>query len=177
MCFCRYRTGIPWTQHLTTKDGVAPLPNRVQAIQNFPAPTTWRKLREFLGLVNFYHRFISHCAHILQPLNNFQKETVETPTLHTLSNRSKMYWLVSLFTLTLYPSAPLSIMTNAFDRAVGAVLQQQIDGHLQPISYFSRKITLTEKIYSTFDKELLAIYLSIKHFQYGRTQVLYHDRP
>ncbi|CAI9739666.1 XP_029654124.1uncharacterized protein LOC115227430 isoform X1 [Octopus vulgaris] len=44
------------------KDGIRPLPEKVDAIRNFPAPTSLRKLREFLGLVNFYRRFIPHCA-------------------------------------------------------------------------------------------------------------------
>ena len=38
-------------------------------IQDFPQPQTQRKLREFLGLVNFYHRFIPHGAELLQPLH------------------------------------------------------------------------------------------------------------
>ena len=48
--------------------GVKPLAVKVSAIQNFPQPTTQTKLREFLGLVNFYRRFIPRCSHILQPL-------------------------------------------------------------------------------------------------------------
>ena len=57
-------------------------------------------------------------------------------------------------------------MTDASDVAVGAVLQQHIDGAWQPISYFSRKMKPAETRYSTFDRELLAIYLAIKHFRH-----------
>ena len=55
--------------HRVSSNGVSPLPEKVQAVRNFRLPPTQRKLREFLGLVNFYHRFIPRCAHILQPLN------------------------------------------------------------------------------------------------------------
>ena len=64
------------------------------------------------------------------------------------------------------PDALTSVMTDASDIAVGGVLQQYIDGHWHPISYFSRKLKPAERRYSTFDRELLAVYLSIKHFRY-----------
>ena len=66
------------------------------------------------------------------------------------------------------PFVPTSIMTDASDTAVGAVLQQQIDGDWQPIAYFSKKLRPAEIRYSTFDRELLGIYLAIKHFVEGR---------
>ena len=55
--------------HKVDKHGNRPLEERVAAVQNFPHSTMCRKLREFLGLVNFY-RFIPHCAAILQPLHS-----------------------------------------------------------------------------------------------------------
>ena len=57
-------------------------------------------------------------------------------------------------------------MTDASDKAVGAVLHQLVNDEWQPISYFSHKLSSTECRYSTFDRELLAIYLALKHFQY-----------
>ena len=57
-------------------------------------------------------------------------------------------------------------MTDASDTAVGAVLQQNIDNTWRPISFFSRKMTPAETRYSTFDRELLAVYLAIKHFRH-----------
>ena len=57
-------------------------------------------------------------------------------------------------------------MTDASDTAVGAVLQQFINGQWTPLSYFSKKLTPTEAKYSSFDRELLAVYLTVKHFHY-----------
>ena len=57
-------------------------------------------------------------------------------------------------------------MTDASDTAVGAVLQQYLDGTWHPHSFFSKMRTPAETRYSTFDKELLAIYLAIKHFHH-----------
>ena len=51
-------------------------------------------------------------------------------------------------------------------KAEGAVLQQCLHGVWTPISFFPRKILPAEKKYSTFDKELLAVYLAVKNFRY-----------
>ena len=56
--------------------GIRPLEQRVQVIRDFPLPTSQRKLREFLGLINFYRRFIAHCATIIQLLNDLQKVVI-----------------------------------------------------------------------------------------------------
>ena len=64
------------------------------------------------------------------------------------------------------PDVPTCLMTHASDTAVGAVLQQHIKGSWHPISFFSKKMTATEKRYSTFDRELLAVYLATKHFRH-----------
>ena len=65
-------------------------------------------------------------------------------------------------------------MTDASDSAVGAVLQQCVNGQWQPISFFSKKLKPSETRYSTFNRELLAIYLSIKHFRHFLEGRIYH---
>ena len=86
-------------------------------------------------------------------------------------------------TLLSYPSpnAPTCLMTDASDTAVGAVLQKNIKGTWKPISFFSHKLNPAETRYSTFDRELLAVFLGIKHFQHfleGQTfHVLTDHKP
>ena len=48
--------------------GVFPLPEKVDAIHSFPRPTTVKQLQEYLGMVNFYHRFVPSAAELMQPL-------------------------------------------------------------------------------------------------------------
>ncbi len=136
--------GVPeldFLGHRVTSQGISPPQKRVQAIRDFPRPTTTCRLREFLGLVNFYHRFIPGCAGSLKPLNS----------LLASSPSSKMNWndeaaaafvgiKATLANATLLvhpkPDAPTSVMVDASDTAVGAVLQQCIDGVTSPISLF-----------------------------------------
>ena len=73
------------------------------------------------------------------------------------------------------PSAPLSLTTDASDVAVGAVLAQADD---RPVSFYSKKLSDAERKYSTFDRELLAVFLAIKHFRHvleGRSFTVYTD--
>lgn len=58
-------TNLQFLGHLISAEGVRPLESKVKAIFDFPQPTSLRKLREFLGLLNFHRRFVHHCAQLL----------------------------------------------------------------------------------------------------------------
>ena len=163
--------------HLVTPHGIQPLESKVRAIRDFPLPTSLTKLREFLGLVNFYRRFIPKCSHIIQPLtdmlasNGSTKKTRNTPlewseTTTTVFNQTKT--ALADFTMLSHPKsdAELCLMTDASDVAVGAVLQQKVANVWQPLGFFSKRLQSAETRYSTFGRELLAVYLSIRHFRH-----------
>ena len=167
--------GVPSLEflgHHVDSAGIRPLECKIEAIRNFPQPTTQKKLRQFLGMINFYHRFIPNCASIVQPLNsllshkNAGKSLIWDDTTNTAFQTIKD--TLANATLLVHPelNAPTCIMTDASDVAVGAVLQQYVQSQWQPISYFSRQLSPTETRYSTYDRELLAIYLAVKYFRY-----------
>ena len=174
--------------HHVDQNGIRPLDHKVQVVRDFPQPTTQRKLREFLGLINFYHRFIPRCADILHPLNELlstskgSKKSIiwNDEATAAFSNIKEALAKASLLAHP-KPEAPTSIITDASDIAVGAVLQQYIGNSWCPIAYFSRKLKPSETRYSTFDRELLAVYLAIKHFRHfveGRTfHILTDHKP
>ena len=154
-------------------DGIRPLDSKVEVVRQFPMPNSVRQLREFLGLINFYHRFVPRCAHTLQPLNALlsgsrgpAQQLVWTEEAVAAFTQAKEALASASLLNHPKPSAPTCIVTDASDTAVGAVLQQCIGGVWCPISYFSKKLKPPETRYSTFDRELLAVYLAIKHFQH-----------
>ena len=163
--------------HHIDQYGITPLPEKVQAVRDFPQPQSQRHLRQFIGLVNFYHRFLPHCAYLMQPLHALL--TSSKPKSQTLTwnddalaafNATKE--ALANASLLSYPTsdaptsdAPTCLMTDASNIAVGTVLQQYINEAWHPIS-FSRKMTPAETRYSTFDRGLLAVYLAIKHFRH-----------
>ena len=156
--------------HIVDCHGIHPLEEKVRTLQIFPRSSTRRKLREFLGLVNFYHRFLPGCARILHPLNELLSNTNEE--LHwdddAIAAFSEIKDTLAQAALLTHPKpgAPLCLVTDASDKAVGAILQQRLDGIWQPISFFSKKLKPAETRYSAFDRELLAVYLAIKHFRH-----------
>ena len=159
--------------HQISVHGISPLPQKVQAIQDFPAPSSLCKLREFLGLVNFYRRFIPHCASLVQPLTDLllPKQT-SADSFHlsedALSAFQDVKTALAKATLLTHPdpSAPYCLMVDASNVAVGGVLQQRVNHTWHPISFFSKRLQPAETKYSTFSRELLSIYLSIRHFRH-----------
>ena len=166
--------------HHIDRHGITPLPETVKAIREFPQPQSQRQLRRFIGLVNFYHRFLPHCAELMLPLHSLlsgkhkSQSITWTDTAVAAFNATKD--ALANASLLAYPSsdAPTCLMTDASDTAVGAVLQQYINGAWHPISFFSRKMIPAETRYSTFDRELLAVYLAIKHFRHFREGRTFH---
>ncbi len=64
--------GVPaldFLGHRIDCHGITPLPEKVQVVRDFPQPHSQQQLRRFIGLINFYHRFIPRCADILRPLH------------------------------------------------------------------------------------------------------------
>nr|VZH93708.1 unnamed protein product [Spirometra erinaceieuropaei] len=57
-------------------------------------------------------------------------------------------------------------MVDASNVAVGATHQQQLANHTQPLDFISRKLLPAETHYSTFERELLAVYLPVKHIRH-----------
>ena len=175
----------PWTfivadvQHLghhVCAEGISPLPSAVDAIVNFVKPEKQRALRRYLGMVNYYHRFIPHCAAKLTPLNNLLTAANEGHTrLSPKSNFdfesafSESKQILANATLLVHPdsTAQINITCDASDVAVGGVLQQFLNGMWQPLSFFSKKLNPAETRYSAFDRKLLAVYATIKHFRHN----------
>ena len=146
--------------HQVDCHGVKPLAVKVSAIHNFPQPTTQTKLREFLGLVNFYRRFIPRCSHILQPLtelltNAGKKSAPLAWNDQATASFEQVKTALANATLLAHPKpvSPFCVMTDASDVAMGAVLQQWVNDAWQPISFFSKKLQPAETRYSTFGRE------------------------
>lgn len=165
---------IEFLGYLLTKEGSKPLPDKVKCILEYKQPSTIKELRSFLGLVNFYRRYLKNAANNQALLHEYLKGTKKndlTPIIWTNeaieSFTKTKEELINAAQLE-YPDEkfPLALFTDASDNAMGAVIQQLQDNHWKPIGFFSKKLNNAQKSYSAYDKELLAIYTSIKHFKY-----------
>nr|VZI12561.1 unnamed protein product [Spirometra erinaceieuropaei] len=158
--------------HHVDQHGITPLTEKVQCILSFPVPNTLTQLRRFIGLINYYRRFIPHCAAILAPLTDLLRSKAKTiklsPAAHTAFEEAKkaLADATMLHHLSSDAHAQLILTTDASSSAVGAVLHQQVNNQLQPSAFFSQKLQPAQTRYSTFSRELLAVYLAIRHFRH-----------
>ena len=157
--------------HLVTANGIRPLPAKVDSIKDYPTPTDRKQLQRFLGMMNFYNRFLPAAARILSPLyavlNSKTKLLSWESEQQTAFEKAKMALANATLLSHPDPTAPLALFTDASSEAIGASLQQLVKGQFQPLAFFSRKLSSAEKNYSTFDRELLAIYAAVRHFLYA----------
>jgi RNase H-like domain found in reverse transcriptase/Reverse transcriptase (RNA-dependent DNA polymerase) len=172
--------------HVVSAAGVAPLPDRVAAICTFPRPQTVEQLQAFLGLLNFYRRFVPAAAQILRPLTDALGGGPRGKAAVTWSEEMSAAFQAareSLADTALldHPAAAaeLALVTDASASHVGAVLQQRRRGQSwRPIGFYSKKLSQAEAKYSAFDRELLAVYSAIIHFQHlveGRNFAVFTD--
>ena len=146
---CQFGTAeLSFLGHHVCSEGISPLPSAVEAIVNFTKPEKQRALQRYLGMVNYYHRFIPQCEAKLTPLNNLLTAANDGHTRLSPKSNFDLKWnesaesafseskqILANATLLVHPdpSGPLNITCDASDFAIGGVLQQYIDKVWQPL--------------------------------------------
>ena len=169
--------------HKLNAKGLAPVAAYVDAIREFPRPPDLKHLQRFLGMVNFYRRFLPGIARTLVPLTNATAGAPKgpldwSPEMDAAFLECKDALLRAVPLHHPAPDAELSLAVDASDTHVGAALQQFVAGSWRPLGFFSKKLATPELKYSAFDRELLAAYAAIRHFRFmieGRPFVLFTD--
>lgn len=176
---------VKFLGNMISKEGTRPLPDRVTDILDYKRPSSAKGLRRFLGMLNFYRRFIPGASEAQAQLNdllapNLKGKAPINWTPEAVSAFEKCKDRLSTATLLTHPcdNAQLAFVSDASNTTVGATLQQFVDNEWQPLAFFFKKLSLTETKYGTYDRELLAIYLAVKHFRHmveGRDFVIFTD--
>ena len=163
--------------------GIRMLSKKVEAILDWPVPTTVTQVRSFLGLANFYRRFIRNFAHMALPLNELTRKGqifVWLPRHQEAFESLKLALSTAPVLATPNFNLPFEIYTDASDFAAGAVLCQRHEGenHPRPVAFLSHTFKPAELNYSTYDKEFLSIILAIRawrHFIHGQQTTVFTD--
>lgn len=154
--------------HIITKDGIKPNPDKIQAIEKYPLPRTPKEIKQFLGLVGYYRKFIPDFARITKPLTQCLKKgrqvVVNTQYIDCFE---KCKQLLTNDPILQYPdfTRDFILTTDASNVAIGAILSQGTIGTDKPVCYASRTLNESEINYSTIEKELLAIVWATKYFR------------
>ena len=176
------QSNINFLGHVISSSGISPLPDKVSAVQDFPLPKEKKELQRFLGMLNFYHRFIPNIAKVSQSLTEALKgkgKDIDWNSERKTAFKDAKSALAASVMLNHPNATSLTKLTvDASDTAIGAELSQFQRQTWVPIAFFSRKLTPTQRRYSTFDRELLAIFSAVKHFRYfleGRPFKIFTD--
>ncbi len=161
--------------NLVSAEGAKPLSSYVEAVDKRSPPTTIKELQVFLGLVNFYRRFLPGVAVTLRPLTDVlrgsppaSEQLVWSPEMEASFVAAKAALGRATWLGHPDPEAKLALHVDASSSHIGAALHQQPKGHSawQPLGFFSRKLEVAQAKWSAFDRELLACVEGIRHFRF-----------
>lgn len=164
-----FSSEIPVLGCFVGKNGVRVDPEKVKAIDDWPAPQNVKQLRQWLGLANYLHKYTRNYAALVQPLTQLLKKDVEWKWSqdHQAAFEEVKRSLREAPVLALpNHNKPFHVVCDASDFAIGCALMQHDDeGHERVVSYQSRQLRPAERNYPVHDKELLAMRYALVKFR------------
>jgi len=156
-----FQEELAYLGHLVGKDGIKVDPKKVESVRDWPVPQNVPHVRAFLGLANYFRRFMKGYSAIVQPLTQLTKKDVP----FTWSAKCQEAFELVKSTLTSAPvlamadpDEPYEVISDASTFALGAVLMQKG----RPIAFESRKLIPAETRYTTTEQELLGVIHALK---------------
>lgn len=180
---CKFAAdSVKYLGHIIQNNTVTPLKDNLVSIKNFPTPRTQKNVRQFLGKINFYLKYVPNIAIKLEPLHNLLRKGQNfnwTKACQESFEEMKQI-LCSQPILTIFdPNLPIHIYTDASILGVGAVLKQpQENNEEKPVAYFSKKLNEVQKMKKAIYLECLAIKECVKYWQHlliGKSFTVFSD--
>ena len=145
---------------IVSREGTKMDDSKVKAIKEWPMPKTVRGVRSFLGLANFYRRFIEGYVQVMRPLNDLTKK--DTPFSWKEAQQVAFNILKLCFTtapILAYPDNDrvFRLETDALDFATGVVLSIEQNGKWHPVAFSSHSMTPEARNYPVADKDMLNV--------------------
>lgn len=172
---------LPFLGHILSQDGLQPNPEKVATIQQAETPDNVNKLKAFLGLINYYNKFLPNLSTLLNPLYNLLKKDVKYVWDEKCDKAFKdcKKQLLTGKLLTFYdPKKPIIVCTDASSYGLGGVISHVIKGAERPISFTSFSLNSAQKKYPILHLEALAVVTTVKKFHkflYGQKFLIYTD--
>ena len=166
---CRFfQNAVEYCGHVIDANGLHKSQAKVEAIWNAPPPRDVSQVRSFIGMINYYARFLPNLSTMLRPLHEL------------LQANRKFYWsgdcqeafrrakaeIASERVLTHYnPMLPVKVACDASDYGLGAVMSHVMPGGAErPVAFASRTLSKAEANYAQIDKEALGIVWGVQKF-------------
>ena len=168
---------IQYLGHIISDNGIKPIPEKLSLIQQMPRPYTPKEVKQFLGLVGYYRKFIPQYTDIARPLDALTRKDTECVWTDICQKSFDLLKaMVSEEPILVYPdhSKPYVLFMDASKYVWSCILTQeytyQIDGKtvkiLHPISYQSGLFKGSQLNWACLTEEAYAIYMSIKKLDY-----------
>lgn len=160
---------IDFVGHIVGVNGVEVEEDKIKALSDFTVPKNVTELRSFLGLANFYRKFVKDFSKIAAPLFDLTRANTSFvwQDQHQVSFESLKKALSSTPVLRLPdPNLPFTVVTDASTIGIGAVLEQDDGRGPRPVAFESRKLSPAESNYPVHELELLAIVHALRHWRH-----------
>jgi hypothetical protein len=161
---------VNYLGYVISPEGIFMDESKIKSILDWPTPTTPKQIKSFLGFTNFYRKFIPKYAELSLALNLLLKKNApfkwgekQESSFLSIKNAFKEAGILN------HPneSREFIIETDASDFAIAGVLSQEDDnGLLRPVCFYSRKLAQAEVNYEIYDRELLAIVSCFKEWRH-----------
>ncbi|XP_037512230.1 uncharacterized protein K02A2.6-like [Rhipicephalus sanguineus] len=159
---------VEYLGHVISQAGLTPAPRKVEAVLKAPKPRNKKELQSYLGLINFYRRFLPNLSAHLQPLHILLRDGqhwVWKKEQDVAFEHSKQLITKAPVLVHFDPAKPVVLTVDASPYGVGAVLaHRDKDGQERPVSFASRRLHTAEQRYSHLDKEGLALMFGVERF-------------
>lgn len=181
---CKFAVSeVKFLGHILSAEGVQADPAKLKVVKEYETPKNIKTLRAFLGLTNYFRRFIPNYSRIAQPLTKLLK--VDTPFVWSDDCQTAFEALKEKLIsppIVAYPnySDPFLLYTDASGKAISGILSQIQDTASGPqervIAFFARNMLPAEVNYNTHERELLAIYYSLlqakSYIEFSRVDII-----
>ena len=162
---CCFKKHIQYLGHLISADGIEPLREKLESIAKMPAPKNPKEVKQFLGLVGYYRKFIPRFADISRLLTHLTKKDVEfkwTPKCENCFQILKDFLQKAPILRYPDPQASYILYMDTSKYAYASMLTQHSDGTDHPITYVSGLFRGSQLNWATLTKEAYVIYMSVK---------------
>ncbi|KAJ8021906.1 hypothetical protein HOLleu_39239 [Holothuria leucospilota] len=180
---CKFLQGsLLYLGHVIDREGIRPYPEKVHDIMEAPSPSDIGELRSFLGMVQYYAKFLPNLSTTLHPLNDLLKVTSKwnwSKECEAAFQKAKECITSAKVLMHYDVKLPIKLACDASSYGLGAVISHVTsDGQERPVAFASRTLSASEKNYSQIEKEVLALIFGVKKFHqylYGRKFTLVTD--
>ena len=148
--------------------------SQARGVLNWPAPRNVKEVQKFLGLANYYKRFIKNFSRIVAPLHVIIRK--EQKWKWEKEQEEAFKELKTAFTTEPVLAIPdidkeMRVEADASDYATGGVLSTKCeDGKWRPVAFISKSLSTTERNYEIHDKEMLAVIRCLEAWRHYVTE-------